>query len=168
MGLFFPNHCQFCFQNWWERLAFKGTEPSFPFLCLFLSPFGAVRDATLLFLVFHTSVFDVLLYKQLGKRLPCTKRVSVRGNAIASRNSQWSQMDPHPQLAKRFPADPAGIPISPNPPDFLQKNLLLLLHRQGECSSPRFPLQRCSHTSLASPLAPYFGAVSLHLVFLQN
>lgn len=41
------------------------------------------------------------------------------------------QTDPHPHLAKCFSAEPVGIPIFWNTPDFLHANLLLLLHRQA-------------------------------------
>lgn len=167
MGLFFPNYCQFCFQNWWKRLNFKDKELSFPFLCLFPSPFRAVGDAILLSLLFP---FLMPSYRGSCGRSYFAKKESLHGHAKASRNIECSQIDPHLQLAKCFTADPQGSRF----PETLLNSCRKIFScyytdrlYKGERSRLESPLQRCSHTSLASPVLPYFEAVNLHLVFFQ-
>lgn len=162
MGLFFSNHCQFCFQI--DRtVVLKDMEPSFPFVSFRVG----TLDATLSLLL-HTSIFEALLYRELGKRLPCTKRVSAHGNATASRNSQWLDR----------PSSPPGKVLfcwACRNPNFLKYSWFPACK-----SSPVTTQTGCTRGSTAGwgpPCRgahkhpwhlPYFEAVSLHLVFLQN
>lgn len=139
----------------------------FPF-CLFPSPFRAVGDATLLSLLFP---FLMPSYRSnWGKSYLAKKGLCAW--QCKSFQERWVFTDRSSSpTGKCFTADPQGSQF----PETLLISCRKIFSRcytdrlyKWERSRLESLLQRCSHTSLASSVLPYFEAVSLHLDFLQN